>query len=206
MTANGRSAGDEPQPSGLVGGDCLYRVSWAKTPAARPLTQEQLATAGLALALHGPGGMDLKKSHHDELAGDPWYLWSGTCRGAWAVSFRPATDLPDLGGGAAVRWRARQSGSHRLRLVLEHETQGWLVSRQAHGATDGWREFALDLHSVAWHHLDIGAVIIGEPVAAVSLDRVRAFGVADLAAGDGSDACSRLEWLELRAATSRDGA
>lgn len=200
MTASEHSAGDESPPSGPEGGSGRYLVRWARSAPARPLTQEQLATAGLALGLHGPGCLDLKKSHHDDVAGDPWYLWSGRCRGAWAVSFRPVAGILDPGAGACVRWRAWQSGGHCLRLVLEHAREGWLVSAQGDGAAAGWREFGLELRSVAWHRLDIGTVAPGAALAGIRLDHLRAFGVADLEAGGGSAACSRLDWLEFRMA------
>mgnify|MGYP001175360160 CR=1 FL=1 len=205
MTVSECSAGDELRPPAPAGGTGRYLVRWVQSAPARPVTQEQLATAGLALALHGPGRLDLKKSHHDDRSGDPWYLWSGTCRGAWAVSFRPAAGMLDFSGAACVRWRAWQSGSHCLRFLVEHASEGWLVSAQGDGATAGWHEFRLELRAAGWHRLDIGTVVMGAAVAGIHLGRLRAFGVADLDAGGGSGACSRLDWMEVPATAARSG-
>lgn len=175
----------------------VFREDWKEIPAARPLTQEHVAHPDLTLALHGPGAGQLKKSHHEEIAGDPYYLWSGKCAGAWAISFRHRNALIDLSGGGVVRWRARQSGTRRLRLILKPESRAWLVSDQCDDASTDWREVEIEIATSTWRWLDIGSVTIGRQAGEVELARVDAVGVTDLMPGDGSDACSRLDWIEI---------
>jgi 2-polyprenyl-3-methyl-5-hydroxy-6-metoxy-1,4-benzoquinol methylase len=177
----------------------LHRVTWRATPPARPVTQEELESDTLVLGLHGPGSAGLKKSHHDDIAGDPYYLWSGRSAGPWAVSFRPRDGLLDLSRGGRIRWCARQSGSHGLRAVLETAAGEWFVAEPADGACAHWREFELDPTRATWQRYDVRAAMpAGEMQPPLpDLRRVRSFGVADFAPGEGSEGCARLAWLEI---------
>ena len=65
-----------------------FREDWKETPAATPVTQEHVANADLILTVHGPGAALVKKSHHDQPADDPYYIWSGDTTAPWAVSLR----------------------------------------------------------------------------------------------------------------------
>jgi len=187
--------------------ELVFREDWKTTPASRPVSQEQVAHPGLVLALHGPGARQLKKSHHDEIEGDPYYLWSGKCDGAWAISLRHRGFLIDLSRGGLVRWNARQSGSRRLRLILRPQDRPWIVSDRFDGASAGWREFEVEIANTTWRRLDIETVTPCEPVPPAALgreiavhlglDRVDAVGVTDLMPGDGSGNCSRLDWIEV---------
>ncbi|PYT32196.1 MAG: hypothetical protein DMG57_02625 [Acidobacteria bacterium] len=69
------------KPPGL-----FFREDWKEIPAATPITQEHVAAADLILSLYGPGKANIRKSHHDTPADDPYYVWSGECEGNWAVS------------------------------------------------------------------------------------------------------------------------
>ena len=187
--------------------ELVFREDWKTTPAARPVTQAQVAHPGLVLALHGTGAGQLKKSHHDEIEGDPYYIWSGKCDGAWAISLRHRNALIDLSRGGLVRWNARQSGSRCLRLILKPEDRPWIVSDQYHGASTGWHEYEIAIASATWRGLDIRNVTAGEPLTTAALvrefgvtrgfERVDAIGVTDLMPGDGSGNCSRLDWIEV---------
>lgn len=187
--------------------DLVFRQDWKATPAARPVSQEHVAHPGLVLALHGPGAGQLKKSHHDEIEGDPYYLWSGTCDGAWAISLRHRSALIDFSRGGLVRWSARQSGSRRLRLILKPEDRPWIVSDRFDGASASWREFEIEIEQATWRRLDIETVTPCDadlPGASgrefginLGLERVDAVGVTDLMPGGGSSNCSRLDWIEV---------
>ena len=179
--------------------ELVFRENWKTTPAARPLTQAQVAHPGLVLALHGTGARQLKKSHHDEIDGDPYYIWSGKCDGAWAISLRHRNALIDLSRGGLVRWNAKQSGSRRLRLILKPEDRPWVVSDQFHGASAGWHEYEIEIAKATWRELEIETVTPGESLAGASLglEHIDAIGVTDLMPGDGSGNCSRLDWIEV---------
>jgi hypothetical protein len=177
--------------------ELVYREDWKAIPAARPLTQEHVAHPDLTLALYGPGADQIKKSHHEEIKGDPYYIWSGRCDGAWAISLRHNRALIDLSGGGVVRWRARQSGRRRLRLILKPEARMWMVSDQCDDASADWREFEVEISAATWRWLDIDAVTAGREAGGIELARVDAVGVTDLMPGGGSGDCSRLDWIEV---------
>ena len=185
--------------------ELVFREDWRTIGAARPITQEHVAHPDLVLALHGPGAGQVKKSHHEQIAGDPYYVWSGKCDGPWALSLRHRGVLIDLSRGGLVRWRARQSGSRRLRLLLRPEDGPWIVSDRFDGASANWREFEIEVAAAAWWPLDIETITAARPAArpaaarefGIGLERVDAIGVTDLMPGDGSGNCSRLDWIEV---------
>jgi hypothetical protein len=181
-------------------GKLIYRGSWTETPPVRPVAQRDVSDPALRLSLHGPGCLGLKKSHHDDIEGDPYYLWSGTCAGRWAASLRHRGLLVDFERGGRVLWCTRQSGANRLRLVIKPAEGSWLISDEATGATDDWQESELRPAALTWRLLDIGKVEVGDAVQAPCLRRVDEVGFADLLPGGGIDACSRLAWIEVRGA------
>jgi hypothetical protein len=180
----------------------IYRESWKPGPPVRPVTQDDVSHAELRLSLHGPGRMGLKKSHHDDIDGDPYYLWSGKCAGHWAVSLQHRACFVDLGGEGGIRWCSRQSGAHRLRLVIKLADGPWLVADQAAGASATWQESEFHPRALSWRRLDIEAIEPAEAAGTPDLHRVDAIGFSDLASGGGIDACSRLAWIEVRGTTA----
>lgn len=176
----------------------LFRMTWARTAPARPLTQSELGPEELRLGLHGPGSQQLKKSHHEDLPGDPWYLWSGTCVAPWAVSLRHRRWRLDLRGDARVVVRTRQTGAARLRLIIASATGEWRVSDATVGASDDWREQAIVIAETGWRPLAIDTIEATAADAAIDLAAIDAIGVADLqeAPRAGGD-CVRLDWLEF---------
>lgn len=108
----------------------LFREDWKETEAALPITPAHVVNPALVLSLHGPGKEGIKKSHHDRPADDPFYVWSGECKGNWAVTLRHGTALADLRGLAKIRWRSKQSGFRQLRLVLQLADNTWLGLRR----------------------------------------------------------------------------
>lgn len=185
--------------SGLQPVARLFRASWAKTPAARPLSQAHVAQPELLLALHGPGCGQLKKSHHDDIAGDPYYVWSGTCTQPWAVSLRHRRWLLDCRGDSVAILRTRQSGGAQLRLILGLDDGSWLLSERSIGASESWVEHALHFTRLGWRSLDMRGVIGGASIAAPDLARVDAIGFADLLPQPHAGSCARLEYLDVHA-------
>jgi len=174
----------------------FFREDWTETPPSLPATDADLTNAELTLTRHGPGGSLIKKSFHDFKPKDPHYIWSGLCRGNWALSLRRKDSDVDLTAGK-VRWRAKQSGFRMLRVVVKTAAGKWLVSDAADGASDDWRVRELDLDEVGWRELNIEKVVEGRVVEGPDLSRVEAVGFTDLMSGGRSIACSRLDWIEV---------
>lgn len=175
-----------------------WREDWKQIPWALPVTQEHVANPMLKLELHGPGQRGIKKSHHDHIEGDPYYIWSGKCERHWAVSLSHRKSLVDLSAAeAGVRWRSRQSGDRQLHLILRLPGERWIVSDQADPTSDDWHEFEFVANDLTWRYLNIITVTAGEEVASPDLSRVDAVGFTDLATGGGSKVSSRLDWIEV---------
>jgi hypothetical protein len=181
----------------LTGRPLFFREDWRQTPAAEPVTQEHVANPEVRLSLHGPAASQIKKSHHDEIPNDPWYIWSGDCAGNWAISLHRDGLLVDLSGDAAIRWQTKQSGPHVLKLVLELADGQWLVSRQGFGETPDWHEFSAPISQFMWQQLDIDSVTAGRRIASPDLTRVRSVGWTDLTRGEGSPGSTRVDWIEV---------
>jgi peptidoglycan/xylan/chitin deacetylase (PgdA/CDA1 family) len=178
----------------------VLREDFKETPAATPATQDHIANPDLVLTLHGPGRDLIKKSHHDQPADDPYYIWSGDTKAPWAISLRDRRGPIDLSGPARVRWRAKQSGFHELHLIVQIDEKTWLVSDQSDGPSADWREREFSIRDITWRTLDINQIVEGRPVDKPNLSKVLAIGVTDLRAGGGTPASSRLDWIEVHAA------
>jgi hypothetical protein len=174
-----------------------FREDWKELPAATPVTQDHVANPSVRMTLHGPAALQIKKSHHDQIPNDPWYIWSGSCEQRWAISLRREDGFVDLSGDAAIRWRTRQSGPHILRVVLQLADGQWLVSRQGFGETPDWHVFEQPLRQLTWQTLEIGTVTEGRPVPSPDLSRVRSIGWTDLTRGNGTPGCTRVDWIEV---------
>ena len=179
-------------------GEPVFREDWKEIPWALPVTQEHVATKGLKLELHGPGKNGIKKSHHENIKNDPFYIWSGKCAMNWALSLSPQRSLIDLSGDdAKIRWRSRQSGDRQLHLIVRLPGDRWMVSEEADGASKEWHDFELAPAKLTWRYLNIIKVTAGEKIGSPDLSRVDAIGFTDLATGGGSKVCSRLDWIEV---------
>jgi hypothetical protein len=103
----------------------------------------------------------------------------------------------DLTGQANIRWRSKQAGFRRLRIILKQAKGGWLVSDQSDGASNDWREREFNVSDIRWRQLDIETVTEGAWEERPDLSRVEEIGWTDLMPGGRSIACSRLDWIEI---------
>jgi hypothetical protein len=175
----------------------FFREDWKELPAATPITQEHVLNPKLELRLYGPGKAGIKKSHHDTPADDPYYVWSGTANGNWAVALRHREAYADLTGQAKIRGRAKQAGFRSLRPIVRLADGAWLVGDAADGPSADWREREFVLADLHWRKLDVETVIEGAVVERPDLRRVDEIGFTDLMTGGASAACSRLDWIEV---------
>jgi hypothetical protein len=84
---------------------------WKEIPAATPVTQEHVANKDFLLTLYGPGQDSVRKSNHDKPVDDPFYIWSGECKGNWAVTLKSKTSFVDLTGLSKIRGDQDNRGS-----------------------------------------------------------------------------------------------
>jgi hypothetical protein len=175
----------------------FFREDWKEIPAATPVTQEHVSNPDMVLCLYGPGCDSIKKSHHASPADDPYYIWSGLCLGNWAVTLKNRTSYADLHEYAKIVWRSKQSGLRNLRIILKLADGTWLVSDQCDGQSKDWRTHEFNMEDVNWYLLDIQTIVEGLPASNPDLSRVDEIGFTDLMRGGQSNACSRLDWIEV---------
>jgi hypothetical protein len=175
----------------------FFREDWKQIPAAKPVTQDHVDNPELIVSLHGPGKAGIKKSHHDHPADDPFYIWSGEAEGNWGISLRHKNSWVDLTGMAKIRWRSKQAGFRQLRIILKLASGEWLVSDQYDDQSGDWRIREFNVSDLHWRQLDINKMIEGRWAQDPDLSRVDEIGWTDLMAGGGSDACSRVDWIEV---------
>jgi len=179
--------------------DLLFREDWKEIPAEIPLHQGHVSNPNLLVSLYGPGGDSVKKSHHEKPPDDPFYTWSGLCLANWAVTLQLKTGHMDLSRFSKIRWRSKQSGFRELHLVLKLADGTWLVSRQSDGDSADWRVREFNLQDLDWLNIDMESITEGKMFHDPDLSDVVEIGYTDLMPGGQSNACSRLDWIEVYA-------
>ena len=179
--------------------DLLFREDWKQIPAEIPLHQGHVGNQDLIVTLYGPGSDSIKKSHHETPIDDPFYTWSGLCLGNWAVTLQLKSGHMDLSCFSKIRWRSKQSGLRELHIVLKLADGTWLVSRQGDGKSADWRVLEFNLQDLDWFTIDMESIIEGKAVLLPDLSEVAEIGYTDLMPGGQSNACSRLDWIEVYA-------
>lgn len=177
----------------------FFREDWKEIPAEIPVTQEHVVNPELVLSLYGPGRDVIKKSHHDKPADDPFYIWSGLCEGNWLVTLQHKEYLADLSDYAKIKWRTKQAGLRQLRIALKLEDGTWLVSDVSDGPSKDWRVREFNIMNIQWYELDIETICEKKLVEDPDLTCVEEIGFTDLMRGGRSNACSRLDWMEVYA-------
>jgi len=177
--------------------ELFFREDWKEIPAEIPVTQEHVMNKNLLLHLYGPGKDVIKKSHHDQPADDPYYIWSGLCEGNWLVTLEHQDKFVDLTGYSKIKWRTKQAGFRELHIVLKLADGTWLVSRESDGDSKDWRIREFNIQDLKWYSLNIETICEIKPVSDPDLSRVQEIGFTDLMRGGGSNACSRLDWIEV---------
>jgi hypothetical protein len=175
----------------------FFKEDFKEIPAATPVTQEHLVNKDVIIGLYGPGRDSIKKSHHDVPADDPYYIWSGVCKGNWVMTLKKDKSYVDLSGYAKIIWRSKQAGFRCLHLVIKLADGTWLVSGQCDDRSQDWRVRQFNIMDIDWYELNVESVIEGSPVKNVNLSKVDEIGFTDLMTGGGSDACSRVDWIEV---------
>lgn len=177
----------------------LFREDWKEIPPEIPVNQGHVANPDLILHLYGPGKEVIKKSNHEQPIDDPYYIWSGLCKGNWLVSLEHLEGPVDLSRYAKIRWRSKQAGLRELRIALKLADGTWLVSRESDGPSADWRIKEFNIADLTWYELDIESICESKRVEDPNLSQVMEIGFTDLMRGGGSNACSRLDWIEVYA-------
>lgn len=192
LMVSGELLGQDSYRPGL-----FFREDWKETPAEIPLNQNHVENTDLIVQLYGVGMDSLKKSHHETPVDDPYYVWSGLCRGNWMVSLKHKTKNVDLTEFAKMKIRTKQSGLRELRISLKLANGEWLVSDQSVGSSKDWKITEFNIQDIVWHNLDVERITETGIANNPDISNVQEIGFTDLMAGGESNACSRLDWIEV---------
>ena len=77
------------------------------------------------------------------------------------------------------------------------QTAHGYVGSQGDCTSKDWRITEFNIADIEWYSLNIKSVIEGRPVPDPDLSKVDEIGFTDLMTGGVSDACSRLDWIEV---------
>ncbi|HUR59412.1 MAG TPA: hypothetical protein VM029_16975 [Opitutaceae bacterium] len=175
----------------------FFREDWKDIPPVTPVTQEHVANGDLILSKMGPAAEQIRKSHHDKPADDPFYVWSGEAEKNWAISLRHRAAFVDLTGQAKIRWRAKQTGFRQLRIILKLADGKWIIGDQSDDEATDWRVREFNLPDLRWRTFDPIKISEGKWAPTPDLSKVDEIGVTDLMTGGGTPASSRLDWIEV---------
>ena len=185
------------------GAPLWFREDWKEIPAATPVTQAHVNNPELTLHTYGQAKDSIKKSHHDQPANDPYYIWSGECKGSWGLTLSKAESSADFSKGGVVRWRSRQSGERFPRLLIRLADGSFYVSDQTDSNSSEWHIFSFVLERVTWSAVDIEKFVPIPGRKRPDLKRVTEVGFTDLEPGAGSSLSSRIDWIEVYAQSAK---
>lgn len=177
----------------------FFREDWKEIPPEDPITQKHVDNDNLILSLYGPGKEGVRKSNHDHPEDDPFYVWSGMCSGNWAITLKDKNNFADMSEFSKIRWRTKQSGFRNLRILLKLADGSLLVSNQYDDASDDWRIREFNVKDIEWYEFNEKLMAETKLVAEPDLTKVDEIGFTDLMPGGQSNACSRLDWIEVYA-------
>jgi hypothetical protein len=173
------------------------------------LTQKDVLNTDLIQTLYGPAQDSIKKRHHGS-ATDPYYIFTGFCRSNWALALSNKLFFIDLSGDAVIRCRIRNSGFRELHIIIQTASGNWFVSDMAAGPSSVWQEYDFVIRDIKWSLLNIKTVTPGRMIdnpeinyGSHWLKQIDKIGFTDLMNGGLSDACSRVDWIEVYAMPAR---
>jgi hypothetical protein len=192
----------------------LFREDWNELPpfdvmTPYSLTQKDVMNPDLLQSLYGPAQDSIKKRHHGTAA-DAWYVYSGFCRSNWALALSNKKVYADLRGDAVIRCRVRNSGFRELHLIIQTASGNWFVSDLAASPSSVWKEYDFVIKDIKWSLLNINTVTPGNAADNPELhygvnwlSLIDKIGFTDLMNGGLSSACSRVDWIEVYADSSK---
>jgi hypothetical protein len=113
------------------------------------------------------------------------------------VTLKNTKSYVDLSSYGKIVWRSKQAGLRCLHPVVKLADGTWLVGAQSDCSSKDWRMKEFNIADIIWYSLDIKTITEIRPVENPDLSRVDEIGFTDLMQGGASDACSRLDWIEV---------
>jgi hypothetical protein len=113
------------------------------------------------------------------------------------VSLKHKTENVDLTEFSKIKIRTKQSGLRELRISLKLTNGDWLVSDQSAGRSKDWKITEFNIQDIVWYNLDAERITETGIANNPDISNIEEIGFTDLMAGGESNACSRLDWIEV---------
>ncbi len=176
----------------------FFREDWKEIPAEIPLSQKHVDNPDLLVQLYGAGKDSLKKSNHEQPVDDPYYVWTGLCLENWMVTLKHKNQNVDLSEYSKILWRTKNFGLRQLRITIKLANGNWYVSDLFDDASKDWRIKEFNISDITWHKLDSERITeVGLANPQPELSDIEEIGFTDLMSGGKSNACSRIDWIEV---------
>jgi hypothetical protein len=183
----------------------LFREEWTATPHQHPVTQADMVNQNLELKLYGPSGKEIVTASQGapSMAGAaPTHVFTGLCEQNCAAALRDRKNYMDLSGLAKIRWNAKVSGTHRVRLIVKLADGTWYLSDHEDSNSFDFHPSEFTVSESHWIKLDIDRVVSrGDWLErnAVDLRKVDEVGFTSLMPGGGHGDGGYIDmgWIEV---------
>ncbi|MCB0688582.1 MAG: hypothetical protein KDC53_18720, partial [Saprospiraceae bacterium] len=96
-------------------------------------------------------------------------------------------------------------GFRILRRIIQDLHGDWWISDQGSAASNDWRIEEFNIQDLRWRKLNMETIIEEQKFQTVDLSRIQKIGFTDSMIGGDSQACSRLDWIEVYAGSAKKG-
>jgi hypothetical protein len=183
----------------------FFREEWKQTAAGGEHQVDITSAVGnpnLELKLIGPTGKEMLMTGAATDENNPTHLWTGMCTGPCGFTLRDKSNFADLTGLAQVKMVTKESGLHRVNLVVKLADGTLLVGDKAEGSTADWLESNIAVSELRWLKMDPERLVTtGTWIAAPNLSKVDEIGFVDLipSSGHGPGGWSDVASVEVYA-------
>jgi hypothetical protein len=183
----------------------FFREEWKQTPAGgeHPVDiASAVANPNLELKLIGPTGKEMLMTGAATDENNPTHLWTGMCTTPCGFTLRDKSNFADLTGLAQVKMVTKESGLHRVNLIVKLADGTMMVGDKGEGSTADWLENNVAVSELRWLKVDPERLVTtGNWIASPNLSKVDEIGFVDLmpSSGHGAGGWSDVARIEVYA-------
>jgi len=148
--------------SGVGATPLFLKVEWVLAPGQTvqaPMVQGNVADPNVEVKWYGAAAKQLLTTGVPGSDVTPAGVWSGTCEGPFAITFKLKTGYVDLTGLANIRWFVKTSGFHEVRPVVKLPDGTLLVGDFAFSSIPMLTESEFSLQGLRWLKLDPDRIV-----------------------------------------------
>jgi hypothetical protein len=183
----------------------FFHEEWKQTPAGGEHQVDiasAVASPNLELKLIGPTGKEMLMTGAATDENNPTHLWTGMCTTPCGFTLRDKSNFADLTGLAQVKMVTKESGLHRVYLIVKLADGTVMVGDKGEGSTADWLENNIAVSELRWLKVDPERLVTtGNWLASPNLSKVDEIGFVDLmpSSGHGAGGWSDVARIEVYA-------